>query len=228
MTILALDGAEVDPTISFTPRANGGERWVSKGQIVSTQGYTYAAIYTLAGSPHGTLIATAYRTLPAIANIILRSTDHGQTWTEVYVSTYGFNTVSDVTYTGSSSGTMHYWMIVVSGNNGGRYLQSNNDGVGWTTQQVNASTTSRYIQQLVSNGQGRIVAHLTNSPAVFYHLTWGNSSTWTSGSGTSSPILEYHPLTDEWIAITNGTTSTARQERLLEFQPWPQFYPILR
>lgn len=196
MTILALDGAELDPTIHFDLQTHGRETWVRKGTLLNNpDGYSYTAMTALGGSPHGTLLVTARR----VNNMILRSTDGGATWAERLSQTASWG--NQILYCGSQGSTNLYWMIGTYGNNYAAYYHSSNDGTTWYSRQADSSS-SRIFGYAMSDGKGRVWAGIQNGALQKYHTAWGSSNTWTNTStnlGVNPSCMAYDPIYDEWI-----------------------------
>lgn len=161
MPLLALDGAELDPQSIFIQKGKSVEGWVLQSTGFPGAGYTYTALYHMVGSPHGTILAYTGRS--GGTQSVMRSTDGGVTWTDVYNGSQ--LSANRPVYCGSG-----IWMAATYGNNGARYHYSTSDGVVWTSYQaLSTSASSILMYGIASNGAGRIWVHVSNPNTIRYH-----------------------------------------------------------
>ena len=144
-------------------------------------------IKCLLNHPNGTLFAVGYENLYD-NNTIYRSTNSGESWTQVFVST--------ISYYELFSLSADYANGIYAGTYGGYYYSSDN-GENWSL--INLGITSWAVYSLVFNSSGNILIGVSDG----IYLSSNSGYTWTQvlNRGTRT-LINYS--NDTLLASTNG------------------------
>jgi len=142
-------------------------------------GANVANLYGVAGSTAGTWIIAGYDGTTGIA-LIMRSTDHGSTWTDVSpLSTYYSGITSFNWITSDNSGN---WIAVGAAGDGSgpAWTKSSDDGQTWSDI-ASYGRTGEIAHGIVTYGGAWIVAVTTTGNGIHYRST-DFASTWVISS----------------------------------------------
>ncbi len=140
------------------------------------------------------------------SNLIMYSTDNGDTWNQGFISGSSFNfKFQAVTY----DSTNDTWIAVSESSTNRSQVATSSDGINWT--QRDFFNTTYRLQGVVSNGgQAAAVGYKTTPGDKEVLLTSADGGlTWTDASAGSQALFDVVYRPDGWVAVGNDSIAVS-------------------